>query len=145
MDRVASDAAAVDSRRATVARHGGPRSRRLRLPDDLASDGDLLRLTVDGADGHARVDVDTEGPYLGGVYPNRRLARTGGEGGNGDGDRLDPLLRAAEVGSSLVVDVLDPGHHWGLRRPGDRVVYEVPDRRDDSLSAIAERVDGDGG
>jgi hypothetical protein len=137
---VASDA--VESRRATVARHGGPRSRLLRLPDDAgASAGDVVRVTVADdrpTDGYARVDADAEGAYLAGVYGNRRLARTDGEGEN----HLAPLLAGREPGSSVVVDLLDPGHHYGLRPPGDRVVYEVPDRRDDSLASIAERFDG---
>jgi len=138
--RLASDG--VETARATVARHGGPRSRRLRLPDDVAvSAGDLLRVTVDGRDGFGRVDADAEGEYLGGVYANRRLARTDDEGE----DRLAAWLADAGVdpGESVALDVLDPGHHYGLRQPGDRVVYAVADRRDDSLAGIAERV-GDG-
>lgn len=147
MDRVASDA--VESARATVTRHGGPRSRLLRLPTDLeTTDGDVLRVSVshDGepTDGFARVDTDARGPYLAGVYGNRRLARTDGDGEGEGENHLTPLLAGREPGSSVVVDVLDPGHHYGLRPPGDRVVYEVPDRRDDSLAAIAERVEDDG-
>ena len=143
MDRVASNT--VKSARATVTRHGGPRSRLLRLPTDLgATDGDVVRTSVhhDGetTDGFARVDADARGPYLAGVYGNRRLARTDGEGE----DHLAPLLAGREPGSSVVVDVLDPGHHYGFRPPGDRVVYEAPDRRDDSLAAIAERFEDDG-
>jgi hypothetical protein len=139
MTRLTSDG--VETARATVARHGGPRSRRLRLPDEVAvAAGDLLRVTLDGRDGVARVDADSEGRYLGGVYANRRLARTDGEGD----DRLTPWLAETEAGESVALDVIDPGHHYGLRQPGDRVVYTVAERREDSLAAIAERVDGDG-
>ncbi|MFB6169296.1 MAG: hypothetical protein ABEJ43_10700 [Haloferacaceae archaeon] len=140
MARLASDA--VESARATVARSGGPRSRLLRLPAALdATAGDTVRVSLDDdgttTDGFARVDADTKGPYLAGVYANRRLARTDDEGEN----LLAPLLAARDPGSSLVLDVLDAGHHYGIRRPGDRVVYEVPERRDDSLAAIADRVE----
>jgi hypothetical protein len=141
MTLLASDG--VESHRGTVARHGGPRSRRLRLPDDAdVAAGDLLRVTVDGRDGFARVAADAEGRYLGGVYANRRLARTDGAGD----DRLAAWLVDTGVGpgESVAVDALDPGHHYGLRQAGDRVVDTVSERRDDSLAAIAERVDGDG-
>lgn len=138
MDRLASDT--VESRRATVTRSGGPRSRLLRLPDAVgASAGDVVRVSLDGdgrtTNGFARVDADATGRYLAGAYANRRLAKTDGEGE----DLLAPLLATRDPGSSLVLDVLDPGHHYGIRRPGERVVYEVPERRDDSLASIAEQ------
>lgn len=140
MDRLTSDA--VESGRATVTRSGGPRSRLLRLPDAVdAAPGDIVRVSVDDGgettDGFARVDADANGCYLAGVYANRRLARTDGEGE----DLLAPLLAARDPGSSLVVDTLDPGGHYGVRRPGERVVYAVPERRDDSLASIAEQFD----
>jgi hypothetical protein len=140
VDRLASDA--VETARATVARRGGPRSRLLRLPDDTpASAGNVVRVSVhtDGetADGFARVDADAEGAYLAGVFGNRRLARTDGEGE----DLLAPLLAGRDPGSSLALDHLDPGHHYGVRPPGERVVYAVPDRRDDSLAGIAARLE----
>lgn len=140
MERLTSEA--VESGRATVTRSGGPRSRLLRLPDAVdAAPGDVVRVSVDDGgettDGFARVDADANGPYLAGVYANRRLARTDGEGE----DLLAPLLAARDPGSSLVVDILDPGRHYGVRRPGERAVYEVPERRDDSLASIAEQFD----
>jgi hypothetical protein len=137
VNRIASDA--VESGRARVARHGGPRSRRLVLPDDaVVAEGDLLRVTLDGTDGFAVVAADADGRYLGGVYANRRLARTPGEGE----DLLAPFLAGRDPGTSVAVDALDPGHHYGLRLPGERVVYAVPDRRDDTLAGIAEDLDG---
>jgi hypothetical protein len=136
VNRLASDA--VETGRGRVVRHGGPRSRRLDLPDLGVAAGDLVRVTVDGTDGFAVVAADADGPSLGGVYANRRLARTPGEGEN----LLAPLLAGRDPGSSVAVDVLDPGHHYGLRDPGERVVYAVPDRRDDGLAGIAEDLDG---
>jgi hypothetical protein len=140
VDRLASDA--VESGRATVARRGGPNSRLLRLPSAVdASPGDVVRASVrhggETTDGFARVDADAEGRYLAGVFGNRRLARADGEGE----DLLAALLAAREPGSSLALDVLDPGHHYGVRPPGERVVYAVPERRDDVLAGIAERLD----
>jgi len=133
VSRVASDA--VDTARATVARHGGPRSRRLRLPELDVDDGAVVRVTVDGRGGFARVDRDADGLFLAGAHPNRRQAR------EGDGENLlTPFLGPLDPGSSVHVDVVDPGHHYGLRHPGERVVYETPERRDGSLADIAENL-----
>ncbi|MFB6159993.1 MAG: hypothetical protein ABEJ61_02320 [Haloferacaceae archaeon] len=145
MSGLPSDHEAVTTYRARVARIGGTRRPCLRLPDDVpVADGDLLRLTVEGTDYHARVVADREGRLLRGAYDNRRLAQEGGD--RAAENRLVAWLDAVgrDPGASVAVDELDPGYHYGLREPGERVVYEAVDPPDASLAAIAERVDGDG-
>jgi hypothetical protein len=140
-----SDHEAVDTFRARVARVGGTRRPCLRLPDGVSvAGGDLLRLTADGTDYHARVVADREGPLLRGAYDNRRLARSDGGDGRAE-NRLVAWLDAAgrDPGASVALDELDPGRHYGLREPGERVVYAAVDPPDASLAAIAERVDGE--
>ena len=143
MSGLPSDHESVTTYRARVARAGGTRRPCLRLPDEVAvTDGDIVRLTIDGTDSHARVGADREGRLLRGAYDNRRLARTGGDDGRAD-NRLVAWLDAADrdPGTSVAVDELDPGHHYGLREPGVRVVYETVDPPDPSLAAIAKRVE----
>lgn len=141
MERLPSDHPAVDTARGTVERRGGTRRPCLRLPDGLAVDsGDVVRVTVNGQDGHAAVGADSKGSLLPGIFANRRLARSDDGGGE---NWLVAWLRTAglDPGSTVAVDELDPGHHYGLRVPGDRVVYTVPDRPADSLTSIAKQVD----
>jgi len=135
-ERIPSDHASVTGLRATIARSGGTRRPCLRLPDDVAVDeGDILRLLLDGATTHARVVSDSTGLLVRGAYDNERLAREPREGENrlvawcGDHDR-DP-------GDAVELDELDPGFCYGLREPGERVVYDVPGRPDQSLRDIA--------
>lgn len=145
MSGLPSDHDAVATHRARVARIGGTRRPCLRLPDGVAvEDGDLVRLTIEGTDYHARVVADREGRLLRGAYDNRRLARTGGDDGRAD-NRLVAWLDAAgrDPGTSVALDELDPGTHYGLREPGVRVVYEAVDPPDPSLASIAERFAGE--
>lgn len=139
-DRVASDGEAVTTYRARLARSGGTRRPCLRLPDEAAVDaGDVIRLTLDGDEYHARVESDAEGHLLRGAFDNRRLARTDGEGEN----RLVEWVRAVdrETGQSVDLDEVTPGYLYGLRVPGQRTVYSVTRQPDSSLSSIAEGLD----
>ena len=135
-ERIPSDHASVTSLRASIARSGGTRRPCLRLPDDVAVDeGDVVRLLLDGVPTHARVVSDSTGLLVRGAYDNERLAREPREGENrlvawcADHDR-DP-------GDAVELDELDPGFCYGLRDPGERVVYDVPARPDQSLRDIA--------
>jgi hypothetical protein len=135
-ERIPSDHASVTSLRATIVRSGGTRRPCLRLPDDVAVDeGDVVRLLLDGATTHARVVSDSTGLLVRGAYDNERLTREPREGQNRlvewctDHDR-DP-------GDAVELDELDPGFCYGLRDPGERVVYDVPARPDQSLRDIA--------
>jgi len=137
-DRVPSDHSSVRTYRAEVTRSGGTRRPCIRPVDsvpDLA-DGDLIRLVLDGTTSHARVVTDATGLVLRGAYDNKRLARDPGTAEN----RLVEWVERSdrEIGSAVDLDEIEPGYLYGLREPGERVVYETVRKPDDSLSSIAE-------
>lgn len=139
-DRIASDNDSVSTHRLTLETAGRTSRPRLELPDDLAvDDGDVVRLTLDGSDCHARVERSLDGTLeLQGAFDNPRLARSE------DGvDRLAEWVddSDAEPGRSVLLDVLAEGYHFGLREPGQRVVYTVREPPDDSLSSIAQSLE----
>lgn len=136
-ERVPSDHPSVTALRATVARSGGTRRPCLRLPDDAAVEaGDRVRLLLDGTTTHARVESDASGSLIRGAYDNERLVRSPGEGENRLVEWCETHDR--DPGDAVEVDELDPGVCYGVRDPGDRVVYGVPSRPDESLREIAE-------
>ena len=135
-ERVPSDHSSVTTLRAHLARSGGTRRPCLRLPDAAAVDsGDVVRLLLDGTVTHARVDADASGTLIRGAYDNERLVRSPREGDN----RLVEWCTAHDRGpdDAVELDELDSGFSYGLRDPGDRVVYDVPGRPDSSLRDIA--------
>ncbi|MFA1609884.1 DUF7112 family protein [Halobellus rubicundus] len=135
-ERVPSDHDSVTSFRASVARSGGTRRPCLRLPDDAAvAEGDVVRLLLDGTTTFARVSADSRGLLVRGAYDNERLAREPREGEN----RLVEWCERHDRGpdDAVELDELDPGYCYGLREPGDRVVYDVPARPNESLRDIA--------
>ena len=150
MPRVPSDDESVASVRAALARTGGTRRLCVRLPDDDAvrsrldsgsltaldiSAGDLVRVTFDRETHHARVESGSRGRFISGAFDTRRLARTTGEGEN----RLLEWIgkHDGEEGDVILLDVLVSGESYGLRRPGDRTVYDVRRGPRTSLSEIA--------
>ncbi len=155
MPRVPSDDEQLASVRVTLARSGGTRRLCVRLPGpdvpsrriesgeidslDVAA-GDLVRVTFGREERHAAVDADSRGRLLRGAFDNRRLARAPGEGTNRLAEWLDENDR--EEGDALVFDILVPGEAYGLRVPGERVVYDVRRGPRSSLSDIADGLDG---
>jgi len=141
-ERVPSDHDAVPTHRTHVATVGPTRRPRVPLPDAVGADpGDVVRVSLEGDSCHARVEESLEGDRdLRGAFANARLARTEGEGEN----RLRAWLGAAGVsaGDPLLVDVVTPGFAYGLRRPGERVVYAAADPPRSSLADIARDLDG---
>ncbi len=155
MPRVPSDDEQLASVRVTLARSGGTRRLCVRLPErdelerrlesgdldalDVAA-GDVVRVTFGREEHHAAITADSRGRLIRGAFDNRRLARSSGEGTN----RLAEWLGAddREEGDTLVLDVLVPGEAYGLRVPGERVVYDVRRGPRSSLSDIAEGLDG---
>jgi len=140
-DRLPSDHASVRTERAAVARSGGTRRPCVRLSDSLDLDnGDLIRLVLDGDKCHARVQGDGSGPLLRGAYDLRSEATEPGRAEN----RLVEWLTAndREPDDALDLDVLEPGERYGLRLPGERVVYEDTASPDSSLQDIANDLDG---
>ena len=142
--RLPSDSDAITSHRATIVRRGGSTTQCLSLPaavaDDVAAD-DLLTLVIDGEECHAVVAADSDGLVVHGAYDNRRLAKATGEGENRLGAWLSSLDR--EAGSSVICDEITAGERYGLRAPGDRVIYTVRQGPRDSLQSIAEGLDDD--
>ena len=140
-DRVAADNPSVETVRATLAAAGALGRPRIAVPEDAAGSfpvGDVVRLVLDGRTRFARVDRSLDDSIeIRGAYDNRRLAR--------EADGENRLVEWAEregvdVGRSVLVDVVEPGELYGVRRPGTSAVYDLPETtRDDSLSAIAER------
>jgi hypothetical protein len=140
-NRLPSDHASVRTERAAVARSGGTRRPCLRLPTGLELDsGDLVRLVLDGDESHARVQADSSGLLLRGAYDMRSEAKEPGRAEN----RLVEWLQAndREPDDALDLDVLDPGERYGLRLPGERVVYKDISSPGSSLQDIAKDLDG---
>jgi len=137
-EHVPSGHATVDSHRIhleTVGRTGRPR---VPLPAPLDHDAEeALGLSLEGTATHAQVVTDLHGePGVEGAYPDPQLARTG------DGEnRLTAWVdrHGLAAGDPLLLDVVTPGYQYGLRRPGERVVYEAVEAPDDGLSDIAEK------
>jgi hypothetical protein len=138
MERIAHDNGAVRTVRATLAQVGRTDRPRIDLPDDDADAfpvGEVVRVALDGRTRHARVHRGLDdGLELRAVYDNARQARTD------DGtDRLPEWVAERDLafGRSVLVDVVDEGFFYGVRAPSEAAVYEVPDRPDDGLAAIA--------
>ncbi|MFB6293835.1 MAG: hypothetical protein ABEH60_06210 [Halonotius sp.] len=143
--RLPSDSDAITNHRATIVRRGGSRTACLSLPASVADAvdaDDLVTFVIDGRETHAVVADDSDGLVVYGAYDNRRLAKAAGEGTNRLGEWLADLDR--EAGSSVPCDEIVAGERYGLRAPGDRVVYTVRQGPRDSLQSIAEGLDDDG-
>jgi hypothetical protein len=98
----------------------------------------VVRLVLGGRTRFARVHRGLDGGLeIRGAYDNRRLAREA----DGENRLVEWVEReAVDVGRSVLVDVVETGELYGVRRPGTDAVYELPETtRDDSLAAIAER------
>jgi hypothetical protein len=139
-DRVPSDHETVETHRVPVESVGRTDRPRVVLPADLEfEDGDTLRLALDGDRYHAVVETNLDGePVLSHVADNRRLARER-EGTN----RLAKWVAEADVSldGSAHLDVVTDGTEYGLRTPGNRVVYTATGGPDASLSDIARNLD----
>jgi len=139
-DRVPSDNPSVDSYGVTLDSVGSTNRPQLVLPTELCCErGDFVRLVTDEDRAHAEVVSALDGSHaIRAAYSDRAAAR------HGDGpDLLGCWLDEHDVGpgDTLVIDVLTEGYAYGLREPGDRVIYEPPRRPDASLSDIAESLE----
>lgn len=136
-DAIPSDHPAVDSHRVEIAAVGSTGRPQLVLPAELTcEEGAFVRLVVDGQQTHAEVDSTLGGERtIRAGYANKQLARTGS-----GTDLLREWLDDAGFGpgDTLVLDVLTEGYAYGLRVPGERVVYDPVEKPDSSLSDIAD-------
>ena len=135
--RIASDNETVRTHRITLGTAGRTSRPELQLPESIdASDGDVVRLTLDGRAYYARVDAGLDGALLvQGAFENARLARED----DGENHLIEWIDDSdADPGRSLLLDVLYEGYHYGLREPGQRVVYTVREPPQGSLSDIAD-------
>jgi hypothetical protein len=140
-DRISSDNDAVESVRATLERVGRTDRPQLTLPAtaDVPTD-DVVRLSLSGDEYHARIEADLDDtPVVRGAFDNARLARTPGDGT----DRLAEWADAAgvEFGGAVLFDIVTEGFKYGVRTPGERVIYDATDAPNSSLAAIAENLD----
>jgi hypothetical protein len=139
-ERVPSDHPSVTTHRASLERSGGTRRPCLRLPDAVAlAEGDVVRLVLDGDEFHAVVTGDTTGLVVRSAHDNRRMAR------ERDGEnRFVEWASAVDrgPGDAVEVDEVVPGTLYGVRVPGARTVYSATEPPRDSLSAIADSLDG---
>lgn len=141
-ERVPSDHDAVATRRVHLATVGRTNRLRVPLPDGLeVAVGEVVRLSLEGQTTHAQGTESLAGDAdFRDAFDNQRLARTEGEGE----DRLQPWFGTVglSAGDPLLVDTVTPAFKYGLRRPGERVVYEAIDPPDTSLVDIARELDG---
>lgn len=155
MTRLPSDHPDVESVHATLVRAGRTDRPRVRVPAEapLAA-GDVVRLVLDGTERFTPVERALSGDVV-------EHGSTGGRNGARSGDALelrgayDTPGEAREPGAgtdrlpawrdehgvafdgAVLVDVVDQDYRYGLRAPGERVVYDAG-RPDEGLQDIAE-------
>ena len=134
-DRLPSDHPSIETVRVPVERHGG--GLRLAVPTDvIPADETVVRIIVDERTRFASFTrMNGESQWLIGVYDTMKGASAPSTGTN----RLVEWLTDRErgPGSSVEIDVIEPGFLYGLREPGTRTVYQGFERPSASLSAIA--------
>ncbi len=143
-DRLPSDHNSITTDRATLVRRGGTSRLALELPADSSIEypnDEVVRVVIDSNERYARITGSASGLRIPGVYDDPSFARTPGSAPN----RLVEWIDAAglELGGSVLVDEIEPGFKYGLRAPGERVVYEATESPDDSLASIAKQVEND--
>jgi hypothetical protein len=143
VSRIPSDHATVTSHSLAVDQVG--RTSRPQLPLDSVAPfelapGAVLSLSLLGTQSYTQLAQTLAGaPALRSAFQTRRLARV--EEPTAEDNRLADWIDGAGLaaGDRVVFDVLAAGHAYGLRAPGERVVYDSPARPDPALSDIAEK------
>jgi hypothetical protein len=140
-DAVSSDG--VESVRATLVRAGRTDRPKVTLPADArdrVAEDEVVRLSLGRTTRHARIErALDDGLEIRGAYDTPRAAR------ERDGpNRLVEWVEDVGLGFDRTVhlDVVEEGFFYGLRAPGERAVYHVPDRPDEGLAGIAEEIEG---
>jgi hypothetical protein len=136
-ERVPSDHESIASHRSAVETVGSTSRLVVPVPDAVEMPTDEpIRVSLAGELGHARATTALDGgTILRGVYDNARQARER----DGDGECLREWLAAAGLGGgdAILLDEITPGYAYGLRPPGERVVYQAVEAPSDGLSDIA--------
>ncbi len=139
-DRISSDDPSIENVRGELARRGATSRLAIRLAEDALPTGDVVRIVLDGSERFARPQRDPGGGVtIPGIYDSPALARDPGAGD----DRLQEWAgdRDLGFGRTVHVDVVEPGHRYGLRGPGEDAVYRDVGMPDDSLASIADRIE----
>ncbi len=139
-DRIPSDHETITSHRVSLSSVGRTSRVQVVLPDALDCDPfDIVSLALSGRNYHSQLTRAVSGDIvIMGAFANRRLARTA-EGENQFQQWVADSGRGP--GDSLELDVLRDGFAYGLRIPGERVIYEPPEPQRSSLSDIAQSLE----
>lgn len=140
-ERIAHDHPTIETIAGTLARRGRTTRPEVRVQEDLDVDPDeLVRLVLDGREYRAPVARREDGtPVIRRAAPTPSGARDASSATNALLEWVEST--GLEIGRTVHVDVVEPGFRYGLRAPGESAVYPSG-RPDESLSAIAENLDG---
>lgn len=140
-DSLPSDHDTVETHRLTLSTVGRTDRPRIELPDELGLEhGDIVTLSTGRKEYVAQVAKNLDGSLeIRRAVDNRRLAKTDDEGENRLAEWVESV--GLDAGRSVLLDVLVDGKQYGLRKPGDRVVYTLHDTPSESLSDIASDLD----
>jgi len=141
MDRIPSDNPAVTTLDATLERQG-----RLDRPKvvvegtDALPTEDVFRLYLDGDEYRIYPTEKGDAVEIDGAYDTPDEARDPRDAEN----RLVEWMekKGLDYGRTVHLDVIESGFAYGLRAPGERVVYPAVEKPEESLSSIAEGLDG---
>ncbi|WP_336360664.1 DUF7112 family protein [Haladaptatus sp. ZSTT2] len=143
-DKISSDNPSVTEVRARLTRRGRTDRPSISIPEayhDAFPVGEVVRLVLDGTQYHARIEspLGSDGPEFHGAFDNARLARAAGEGEN----HLDAWVKSSgrSFDSSVLVDIVEEGFLYGIRKPGERAVYTAVEAPNSSLTDIARSLD----
>lgn len=142
-DRIPSDHRSITTVRASIVRRGATNRPAIELPDDAADSfpaGDVVRIVLDGDEQHGRIEDRMGDLVIPGVYDAPEFARQPGEASNRLVEWHDQTNLS--FGQSVKIDVIEQGFKYGVRKPGDRTVYDATESPDDSLASIAEQTEG---
>lgn len=143
-DSVPSDHPSLSSHRVHLSSVGHTGRVQVVLPDDCeATAGDVVSLSLAGTNCYSLITTTlTDERVIRGAFANRRLAREGPDSHESENEFLSWVDESGlEAGDTVVFDVLTEGYAYGLRQPGERVVYHPPDAPNSSLTDIAQSLE----
>lgn len=143
VERVPNDHPSIHTVRTTVVQTAT--ARHLQVPEtdhDQVPRDEVVRVVLDGEERFMRPAhrLGSDDLTIAGIFETPSFARTPGEGTN----LLASWLEAADVGvgTSVLLDVIEPDFQYGIRTPGESTIYRVADPPSKSLSSIADDLDG---